>query len=67
MCEVKAADEIEDPVVTAKAAAAVTWCERASEHERANGGKAWRYLLIPHDEVKAATGMRTLVDRFTKN
>jgi type III restriction enzyme len=51
MCEVKAANEMDDPVVKAKAAAAVLWCARATDHEKANGGKPWRYLLIPHDAL----------------
>ena len=64
MCEVKSKAEMEDPVVQAKAAAAAKWCERASAHENANGGKPWRYLLIPHDEVTAASTLKGLRARF---
>lgn len=35
----------------AKARAAATWCKHASGHEQDNGGKPWRYLLIPHDAI----------------
>jgi type III restriction enzyme len=66
MCEVKSSAELDDPVVQAKAAAAVTWCERASAHENANGGKPWTYLLIPHDEIGATTTLATLSTRFVR-
>ena len=51
LCEPKRADQMQDPVVVAKARAAATWCKHASDHETSNGGKAWRYLLIPHDAI----------------
>lgn len=51
MLEPKASNELEDPTVLAKKAAALKWCERASEHALANGGKRWRYVLIPHDAI----------------
>jgi type III restriction enzyme len=49
LCEPKRADQMEDPVVLSKARAAAAWCEHATTHEIAHGGKPWRYLLIPHD------------------
>jgi type III restriction enzyme len=48
LCEPKAADEISDTTVQAKARAAALWCERATKN---GGGKPWTYLLIPHDKV----------------
>ena len=48
-----------DPVVLAKARAAAAWCKRATENA---GGKAWKYLLIPHDvidESKTLAGLAT--------
>ncbi|MES9874257.1 MAG: hypothetical protein ABW146_14160 [Candidatus Sedimenticola sp. 6PFRAG7] len=27
------------------------WCGHASDYVKANGCKAWAYLLIPHDEI----------------
>jgi len=38
--------------VTEKAKAGVKWCENASHYLKQHGGKEWKYLLIPHDEVK---------------
>lgn len=51
LCEPKATDRMTDPVVLAKARAAATWCKNATTHELANGGKRWRYLLIPQEAV----------------
>ncbi|MCC6270616.1 MAG: DEAD/DEAH box helicase family protein, partial [Microbacteriaceae bacterium] len=58
LCEVKAADDMTDDVVLGKARAAATWCQHATEHELAHGGKPWAYLLIPHDAI---TESRTIV------
>lgn len=33
------------------AAAALQWCQHASDFTASVGGKPWKYLLIPHDEV----------------
>ena len=51
LCEPKRADQMQDPVVLAKARAAATWCKHATAHETANKGKPWRYLLIPADAI----------------
>jgi hypothetical protein len=29
----------------------VGWCKHASDHAATVGTKAWRYLLVPHDEI----------------
>ena len=51
LCEPKAANEIADEEVQAKARAAAEWCRYATEHERKHGGKPWSYLLIAHDAI----------------
>ena len=53
MCETKAEKDVNDSDVLAKAEAAREFCRRASEFTAQNGGKPWRYVIIPH----------TLVDR----
>lgn len=53
MCETKAEKDINDIDVQAKAMAAREFCRIASEFTFQNGGKPWRYVIIPH----------TLVDR----
>lgn len=52
LCEPKRAIEMSDDVVQAKAQAAATWCRYATAHANENGGKPWRYLLIPHDQIQ---------------
>ncbi len=56
LCEPKSKDEMDDPIVIAKANAAATWCENASTV----GGNPWSYLLIPHDAVTDAMNMSGL-------
>ena len=51
MLEPKAKNQMEDAIVLAKKEIAVKWCANASNHALSNGGKPWRYLLIPHDEI----------------
>ena len=55
MLEPKARNQLDAADVQAKKAAAILWCERASAHAAACGGKPWRYALIPHDRI--ATNM----------
>lgn len=64
LIEVKAANEMEDPEVRAKARAAVEWCGHASDFARQYGEKPWTYLLVPHDEVTASATLQGLVARF---
>ena len=51
ICEPKMAKEMTDEIVLAKKAAAELWCQHATEHELADGGKPWNYALIPHDAI----------------
>lgn len=51
MCETKAEKDVNDNDVLAKAEAAKEFCRRATEFTAKNGGKPWRYVLIPHTLV----------------
>jgi type III restriction enzyme len=64
MLEPKAKNEMEDVDVLAKRDAAVTYCTRASQHSAATGGKPWKYLLIPHDEIAENMTLAGLASRF---
>ena len=66
LVETKAANELGDPVVLEKAKAAIQWCSHASAHALENGGKPWRYLLIPHDSVQENQTLQGLAARFTR-
>lgn len=62
ICEVKARNELEDPIVKAKAAAATKWCKTATLH--AAGAKPWTYLLIPDDQINGSATLDGLVAKF---
>ncbi|MBE2924163.1 DEAD/DEAH box helicase family protein [Anoxybacillus flavithermus] len=68
ICEIKAANKIEDDKeVKAKAKAAITWCQHASNHARENNGKEWIYLLIPHDDVDSNKTIKGLEALYRQN
>jgi type III restriction enzyme len=64
LCEPKRADQMENPEVVAKKAAAVEWCKYATEHAQQHGGKKWNYLLIPHDAITGNMTLAGLASRF---
>ena len=51
MVETKARIDVNTPEVQAKAKAAARWCQLASDHSVEVGGKPWKYLLLPHDDI----------------
>ena len=51
LAETKKRDDLKSDEVIAKTAAAVRWCNHASDHARSVGGKPWKYVLVPHDEI----------------
>jgi type III restriction enzyme len=65
MLEPKARNEMTGPQVLAKKEAAVTWCARATDHARSNGGKPWKYVLIPHDAIAENMTLAGLVTEFS--
>jgi type III restriction enzyme len=64
MLEPKARNEMTDPEVLAKRDAAVTWCDLASKYAVNNGGKPWKYVLIPHDAVAENMTLAGLASQF---
>ncbi|MDR1163947.1 MAG: hypothetical protein LBM17_08970, partial [Candidatus Accumulibacter sp.] len=52
--------------VQAKAVAAVRWCKRASEYAVSVGGKPWKYVLVPHDEIVESMRLPEFL-RFEQN
>ena len=52
------------PDVLAKKEAAVTWCNRATTHALSNGGKPWKYVLLPHDMVDQNMTLSGLAKQF---
>ncbi len=54
-----------DETVLAKAEAATVWCERATNDSAETGGKPWKYLLIPHDQISEQMSLAGLASRCT--
>lgn len=51
LVEIKMEKDMDTREVQEKAKAALQYCRHATEYTFQNGGKPWKYLLIPHDEV----------------
>lgn len=64
MLESKARNEMTAPDVLVKKDAAVLWCKRATTHALSNGGKPWKYVLIPHDAIAENMTLAGLVKQF---
>lgn len=62
--ESKARNELGDADVLAKEDAAVKWCNLATTHTAANGGKTWKYMLIPHDAISENMTLGGLASQF---
>ncbi len=62
--EIKAANELDDPIVQAKTRAATKWVDRANDHAQENGGKPWAYVLVPHDVVLPSATLKGLLARY---
>jgi type III restriction enzyme len=62
ICEVKARNELGDPDVQAKTAAATKWCKAATQY--AGGSKPWTYLLIPDDQITGSATLDGLAAKF---
>jgi type III restriction enzyme len=60
MIEVKRSDQTEEETVLAKKAAAERYCKYANEFTLANGGKQWKYLFLPHNEVSRTVSISFL-------
>jgi type III restriction enzyme len=65
MMEPKAKNEMTSPDVLAKKDAAVLWCSRATTHSLSNGGKPWKYVLIPHDVIAENMTLAGLGSQFS--
>jgi len=65
MLEPKARNDMQDPEVLAKTNAAIRWCQHATAHAAKNGGKPWKYLLIPHDAIAENMSIAGLAAQFT--
>lgn len=67
MMEPKARNAMDDGEVIAKKDSAVRWCQHATDHAAQNGGKPWKYLLIPHDAIAENMSIKGLAAQFSVN
>ena len=61
MVETKAAANVSNEEVLQKKAAAEEYCLHASEFTAENGGKPWKYVLLPHDSVDRTASFEYLI------
>jgi type III restriction enzyme len=59
--EAKAANEVTDEDVLAKAKAAIQYCNNATDYTAEFGGKPWKYALVPHDQVSRTSSFKGVV------
>lgn len=64
--EIKAKNEMNDPVVLAKARAARKWIYHANEHAKESAGKLWTYVLVPHDAVTPSATVTSLTASYAQ-
>lgn len=64
LVETKARNEMDDPKVLSKADAAIRWCSHASDYLMRIGGKPWKYMLVPHDDVSEQNTLSTYVQKY---
>lgn len=64
LVETKKEGEIDAADVQEKAKAALEYCKHATVYTRMNGGKALKYLLIPHNDVTLSNSFNYFSNRF---
>ena len=64
MVETKKEMDIESSDVQEKAQAALIYCNQATEFTTQNGGKAWKYILIPHNAVMVNMSVDMLMKQY---
>lgn len=63
--EVKASNEMTDPIVLSKARAAKEWVKHANEFAAEGDGKSWRYVLVPHDAITESATLSGLLATYS--
>jgi len=64
MIETKKEMDMDSAMVQEKARAAEQYCRAATEFTSRNGGKPWKYILIPHNAVFYNMGFESLMERY---
>ena len=64
LVETKKEGDMDTADVQEKSQAALVYCNHATEFTAQNGGKPWKYIMIPHDVVKLNMGFDTLAKHY---
>jgi len=64
MIEPKSSDKMNDADVLAKKLAAERYCKHASEYTIQHGGKTWKYLLVPHNEISRIISLSYITAKY---
>lgn len=64
LVETKKERDVDSSDVQEKARAAVQYCAHATKFTIRNGGKPWKYILIPHNAVKINMSVDNLVKAY---
>ena len=64
LIETKKASAMTDAEVIEKAKSALIYCENATKYTSKNGGKPWKYVLLPHDSVQENMTFDYLVKQY---
>lgn len=65
LTEVKDSSKLNDADVIAKKNRGIQFCKTVSEWAKANNFKEWKYLLIPHDQIRENSSFKNLATQFT--
>jgi len=66
MVETKGRRDMSTEDVAKKTEAALNYCNNATTFTKANGGKPWKYLLIPHDAVMHNMSFDGLASKYER-
>jgi type III restriction enzyme len=61
LIETKKASDVDLKEIQSKAQAALKYCNYATEYTAEHGGKPWKYVLIPHDQVSKTNSFNGLI------
>ena len=64
LCEVKAVGKLDDAIVQAKKDAALKWCHHANNQVAKDGGKYWRYLLVPDTAINSSLTLEQAIESY---
>ena len=67
MVETKKADDIPTDEVQDKKRAALQYCKYASQYAKEHDGKEWKYMIIPHTDVKVSNDLSYFVNRYVED